>query len=817
MDGIVRLALSVGNKIIGLVALVLCCTAITVGFFWLQQLSTQQTQSVAVNNQQQMAILLKQIAVSHINSIEKQMASLAASPHLVSLLQENDQFEIDNQQEKLVHLFPHALKTCLISADVDDVDPMACTPISFATLNSIRKAKKDGSAPIGLMKKDTDGAHVLLAHRIVDNADRVVGVLVVTLNPDLIKGLLGGLTDFQGYIELQQGSKKVAVLTGYGDVSKKQGVASHIQPIPNTYWKMAYWPEHKVNDTASSAIIVLAVVIVAVILIWLLRDGLRSFVFKRDVKIVRSELEDFKLGVLKPQYPLSFSYLEPVVEDIQAIARDNYFATVKKGATAASISKKVEQKEHKNPESLDLLEEVVEIDPIIFKANDIRGIVGQNLSETIVKSIGHAIGSEATEQGQNRLVVGRDGRLSSPALSDALIEGILASGCDVLDIGEVPTPVMYYACEQTNTHSGVMVTGSHNPAEYNGLKIMLAGKMLADDKLQVLHQRIQQGRLRSGEGTLSETNVIADYIGRITTDVKVSRSIKVVIDCGNGVAGAVAPTLFKALGCEVIELYCDVDGQFPNHHPNPSDPENLADLSAAVKRYGAELGIAFDGDGDRLGVVDAYGVPIWPDRLMVLFAQDVLSRMPGATVVYDVKCSNLLGEEILKAGGEAVMEKSGYALIKNKMQQLDAPLAGELSGHIFFKERWFGFDDGLYAASRLLELLANDVMQRRATEVFSALANREGTAELIVEMEEGESQQFIRQLAGEGRFDGAEIITIDGVRAEYPNGWGLVRSSNTVPGLSLRFEADSIEELHDIQQRFKQQMLQIKPTLILLF
>jgi len=376
---------------------------------------------------------------------------------------------------------------------------------------------------------------------------------------------------------------------------------------------------------------------------------------------------------------------------------------------------------------------------------------------------------------------------------------------------------MYFACEQMGTHSGVMVTGSHNPAEYNGLKIILAGQVLSEDKLTLLHQRIQDGNLRAGDGSTSEMNIVDDYIRRITSDVRVSRPIKVVIDCGNGVAGAVAPTLFTALGCDVIELHCEVDGNFPNHHPNPSEPDNLQDLTAAVQQHGAELGIAFDGDGDRLGVVDGYGKPIWPDRLMMLFAQDVLSRMPGSVVVYDVKCTNLLGEEISSAGGEAVMTKSGYAFIRDKMQELDASLAGELSGHIFFKERWYGFDDGLYAASRLLELLSNDMMQRRATEVFTTLPKREGTAEIYVEMEEGESHHFIRQLAGEGRFDGAEIVTIDGMRAEYPNGWGLVRASNTMPGLSLRFEADSVDELYDIQQRFKQQILQIKPTLTLLF
>ena len=606
------------------------------------------------------------------------------------------------------------------------------------------------------------------------------------------------------------------MLTSHGDVSKKKGDARFVQKIPNTYWRTAYWPQH-VSRVSTYAMTGLVAVIVIILLMWLLREGVRSFLFKRDVATLRLQLADLKSGSLKPKYPLSFSALNPIESDIQTLGREHYHSTAKKGATADSISKKVEEKEQENPAELDLLQEVVDIDPSIFKANDIRGIVGQNLDEDIVKAIGQAIGSEAGEQGQSRIVVGRDGRQSSASLSKALIEGLLASGCDVLDIGEAPTPMMYFACEQMGTHSGVMVTGSHNPTQYNGLKTLLAGKILSGDKLQTIYQRIHQANLRSGEGVLSEANIAKDYISRIVGDVRVGRPMKIVIDCGNGVAGPVASVLFKALGCEVIELYCDVDGSFPNHHPNPSIPENLHDLTEAVQKHGAELGLAFDGDGDRLGVVDGYGTPIWPDRLMMLFAQDVLSRMPGSVVVYDVKCSNLLGEEIAKAGGEAIMTKSGYSFIKKEMQEHEAQLAGEMSGHIFFKERWYGFDDALYAASRLLELLADDPMQRRATEVFAALPNREGTAEILVEMEEGESPRFIRQLAGEGRFDGADINTIDGLRADYPNGWGLVRASNTTPGLTLRFEADSVDELHDIQQRFKQQMLQIKPTLILLF
>ncbi|MCL4152681.1 UNVERIFIED_CONTAM: hypothetical protein GTU68_061757, partial [Idotea baltica] len=326
-----------------------------------------------------------------------------------------------------------------------------------------------------------------------------------------------------------------------------------------------------------------------------------------------------------------------------------------------------------------------------------------------------------------------------------------------------------------------------------------------------------QGDVQSGQGNYSQIDIIGDYIEKVVSDVHLTRPLKVVVDCGNGVAGVVVPKLLSALGCEVVELYCDVDGEFPNHHPNPSDPANLQDLIVAVQRSNAELGFAFDGDGDRLGTVDAEGNIIWSDRLMIMFAQDVLSRLPGSLVIYDVKCSSLLKDAILNAGGEALMWQSGYALIRDKMQETGAPLAGELTGHIFFNDRWYGFDDALYSACRVIELLARDPLERNSTEIFSDIPNRENTPEIIVEMDESECRRFIQQFVAEASFQDAKISTIDGLRADFSSGWGLVRASNTVPGLILRFEAETRESLEDIQQQFKQQMLQVKPTITLLF
>ena len=459
----------------------------------------------------------------------------------------------------------------------------------------------------------------------------------------------------------------------------------------------------------------------------------------------------------------------------------------------------------------------IELTSEIFKAYDIRGIVGETISEEVFRTVGQAIGSEALDQGRSSLVIGRDGRLSSASLCDALIEGIIDSGCKVADIGQVPTPVLYFACEHLNTDSGVMVTGSHNPSNYNGLKILIAGKPIFAVKLQKLYQRILQDKFYSGRGEYQAFDLIDKYIARVSDDIHLMRPFKVVVDCGNGVGGLVIPKLLSGLDCEVIELYCDVDGEFPNHHPNPSDPSNLQDLILAVQSSGAELGLAFDGDSDRLGVVDIKGNIVWADRLLILFAQDIISTLPGAKVLYDVKCSNLLEDAILTAGGEAIMSASGYAVIRDKVQETGAPLAGEMAGHIFFNDRWYGFDDAIYSACRLLELLSKDQFARSPTEVFAAIPNQESTPEIVVEMGDLESREFIQQFVIEAEFLGGTKVTIDGLRVNYPQGWGLVRASNTLPGLVLRFEAKTQEALQDIKLQFKQQMLKVKPTITLLF
>ena len=451
----------------------------------------------------------------------------------------------------------------------------------------------------------------------------------------------------------------------------------------------------------------------------------------------------------------------------------------------------------------------------IFKAYDIRGIVDKTLTVEVARAIGHALGSEAVARGQKTIAVGRDGRLSGPALAGALAEGICAAGVDVIDVGCVPTPLAYFAAYHLNTDSCVSVTGSHNPPDYNGFKMVLGGKTLFGEQIQGLLQRIQTGDLVEGRGTITQADVVDAYLDRVVGDIRLARPMKIVVDCGNGVAGAIAPTLFRRLGCTVTELFCEVDGSFPNHHPDPSKPENLQDVVRALRETDAEIGLAFDGDGDRLGVVTKDGQIIYPDRQLMLFAEDVLSRVPGGQIIYDVKCTRNLAGWIRERGGEPLMWNTGHALVKAKLRETGAPLAGEMSGHVFFKERWYGFDDGLYAGARLLEILS---ARADANAALKALPDAVSTPELNIKMAEGEPFELVKRLKAQADFAGAdEVITIDGVRVEYADGFGLARPSNTTPVVVLRFEADSEAAIARIQHAFRAAIDAVWPGLALPF
>ncbi len=736
--------------------------------------------AIRINDYQQ------QSASEAFNQTQTEKLALAASG-MIDMLQDWQQrfneMSAENAQDPIAFGWPDASTSCVISFIPAAPTSDACIPVSFGTINSLRQADMQGMADIAVMQPNTPQAHILLTKKL-DAAGYLVLSLQMTELEDKLRERY--LSIGTGSLALQQGAQNWLTLIEQGDGKAQHSSPVFTQALPGAYWRLAFWPAEGVAKTAAwPALLMLAIIVCA--LCWLVINRFSTLKPKKQAQI----------GA-RPR-PVEYTENEVNIDNTPppAVIR----------AAAPKVSK---------TESVDRVRPV-DIKPVIFKAYDIRGIVGTQLSEPIMRVLGLAIGTEAQHQEQTRIIVGRDGRLSSESFSDALIEGILASGCDVTDIGAVPTPLVYFASQHMRTHCGVVVTGSHNPQGYNGLKIVINDKTLSGDAIQGIYHRIQHSRLYSGEGQLRQADIIASYIEKVKQTVPLSRPLKVGVDCGNGIAGKVVPQLLTALGCEVHELFCKVDGHFPNHHPNPAQPQNMQDISKLVREKHLDIGLAFDGDGDRLGVVDGEGEIIWPDRLLMLFASDILKRHKGSTIVYDVKSTGLLRQVITKAGGKAMMCASGHSLIRAEMLKHEAKLAGELSGHIFFADNWYGFDDALFAACRLLALIADDPQRRGATEIFAAQPQSVSTPEILIDLDTAECRRFMTQFTQNAQFDDGEVITIDGVRVNFSNGWGLVRASNTVPGLTLRFEAETEEDLEQIKQQFIQQMLQVKPNLSLNF
>lgn len=783
-------------------------------------------------------------------------ALLAKDPDLAYLLMVGNESALQSREESLRYVFPEAINVQLLAPGITDVDMDASPPLSYAALAQMRAAEAaEDEPPIEVHLFNSPQQHINIAHRVVDPAGSgVVGHLMVSLSADVLQNILDDIRELNGYIELQQDGAKGApvVISRFGEQSLKRGDADRVVHIEGSRWQVAYWPAVTglvalagISMWVLGAFIASAAVLVALIIVLM---GRINKALRVDQVSMVTIMKDYRDGRPRRVYPSGLAELHESIEFMVQLAAgsqtgeqftpapreqdaSDHAAAVDSGddkgspdkggvdeGVAADFGSAIRSDNlilEEDPLFMEADDEIVDIDPSIFRAYDIRGVVDQSLTTTAVRLIGRAIGSEALQRGRDTVVVGRDGRLSGPSLSEALISGIISTGCNVKDIGVVPTPVLYFATYYLDSQSGVVVTGSHNPPDYNGLKIVIDGETLSGESIQSLHERIKAGKFISGEGSVEEINVIPDYIERIRGDVTVARPLKVVVDCGNGVAGGVIPRLLKGLGCEVTELFCEVDGNFPNHHPDPSKAENMQDLIATVGAEQADIGLAFDGDGDRLGVVTADGRIIWPDRVLMLYAIDILARNPGGQIIYDVKCTRYLDAIIREHGGEPLMWKTGHSFIKAKIRETGALLAGEMSGHIFIKERWYGFDDALYAAARLLEILARD--ERSSTEVFAALPDSVNTPEINVTMREGEPPVFIEQLLESAHFEGATVSTIDGLRADFEDGWGLVRASNTTPVLVLRFEADNEEALARIMGDFRRVMLQVNMHLSLPF
>jgi len=691
----------------------------------------------------------------------------------------------------------------------DDAEP----PIGYGSVDLMRSAaRNDRAVQIEYYRygEDEPGGYFVVIERIRDEDGELLGFLHLSADAAPIRNELASLAAPGTYVEVVQQTAAGAPyqIVRSGDPADVEGQSARAD-VPGTTWQITVRAAAEPSGDGPGLPLIGAGAALALLL------GLMVLKQRRQGGPKVAEPKDLEIefaGAIRAIFDGEYPGMDALVRESEVDPE-----RFRLPATDETI-------EQTDDEVFDLTSDAAaeqapayRVHPSVFRTYDIRGIVGETLDEDAVYLIGRALGAMAAELDEKTVIVARDGRNSSEAFAEALTRGLNESGRDVLDIGLTPSPVLYFATHYLDASSGVMITGSHNPGTYNGLKIVLGGRTLSGDDIQEIRRRVEEEDFVEGSGKIDSTEIIPDYIRRISEEIPVSLgdSLSIIVDCGNGVPGIVAPHLFRALGHDVEELYCDVDGDFPNHHPDPSQPENLEDLIACVRGQGADLGLAFDGDGDRLGVVDSEGNVIWPDRQMILFARDVLSRVPGAPIIFDVKCTGRLADAIRDAGGEPVMYKTGHSLIKSKMKELNAPLAGEMSGHIFFKERWYGFDDALYSACRLLEILVN--AGRPAAEVFAELPSGVATPELRLDMPETRHAEFMEAVLAAAEFADGTTSTIDGLRVDFPDAWGLIRPSNTTPCLVLRFEGDTEAALARVQSRFRELLLGIDGDLTLPF
>jgi phosphomannomutase/phosphoglucomutase len=665
---------------------------------------------------------------------------------------------------------------------------------------------------------------LLVASPIRDAASATVGVLLVGFDLVDIGANLKYFDTNAGLLVLEQalgeGEAPMVVLQNGSEALRDNSPYVDAAQTSSQRFTVRFWLNPQLVTTSLGAL--LWGVAVGAMVFVLLSILATSLLTTRAIKRNASMLLQFAESLVKRVPPPAGIHFDmDLFEDVALSLRRTARAVGNGGKAVAGTELPFDQiaatpratagRATASAEATAAVEAPAAVDAEIFRAYDIRGVVGQSLTDEVMQLLGKAIGTEVLDAGGKAVYVGRDGRLSGPQLSAALIQGITSTGCNVMDLGMVPTPLVYFAAATTQVKSGISMTGSHNPPDYNGLKIVINGETLAEQRIQSLRARIMGRDFRSGNGKAETFDIATKYLNHIRDDIVLARPMKVVVDCGNGVAGATAPQLLKSLGCEVVPLFCDVDGHFPNHHPDPSKPENLRDLIARVAAENADIGLAFDGDGDRLGVVTPKGEVIWPDRLMMLYARDVLMRSPGADILFDVKCTRDLASVISQAGGRPVMWRTGHSLIKAKLKETKALLAGEMSGHIFFNDRWFGFDDAMYSAARLLEILSLEVAP--VDEVFAEFPLNVSTPELHISVTEAAKFRLVDALQKQGQFGDGNVNTIDGVRVDYPDSWGLVRASNTTPVLVCRFEGRTADDLEKVQDIFREQLLKIDSNL----
>ncbi len=817
--------------------------AVAGGLLWVAQQSSQQQQANAL------AQAWGQSQASAINQALRQLAedtrAAASDPQLLEALRSGQPQQIRAVEREFGYR-DGVIDAHLSLRGQARTDASRPGPLNFAALDMLQRAE-NGQTPATEAFKVGTRWLLYSAAALRPEADQPVqGTLLLVTSLERFLATLPQLPAEAGQLRLtQQFSAAPTQLLVQRGGAGLDGAAIDL-PSSNPNWTISFLPASEHGVASLSPLLVLAAALAAFCGLLLGLQAVHSTQQRRlreDVLHLGQMVQELSNGKAIKTPTLRLPALDALAKSLVRLPlRTAGMASTKAPATEQAAVRQPPSTDYVDPLfqdtdilDIDILDEdqdwlgldtkeretamsapkAPQLPASIFRAYDIRGVVGDSLTTETAYWIGRAVGSESLAQGEPNVSVGRDGRLSGPELVQHLIQGLVDSGCNVSDVGMVPTPVLYYAANVLAGKSGVMLTGSHNPPDYNGFKIVIAGDTLANEQIQALRQRIETGNLSEGVGQAEQVDVLESYFKRIRDDIALAKPMKVVVDCGNGVAGVIAPQLIKALGCEVIPLFCEVDGNFPNHHPDPGKLENLEDLIAKVKSENADLGLAFDGDGDRVGVVTNVGSVVFPDRLLMLFAKDVVARNPGADIIFDVKCTRRLTPLISGYGGRPVMWKTGHSLIKKKMKETGALLAGEMSGHIFFKERWYGFDDGIYSAVRLLEILSQD--KRNAEQVFSAFPNDISTPEINIQVTEESKFSIIEALHRDAHWGEANITTLDGVRVDYPKGWGLVRASNTTPVLVLRFEAETEDELKRIQDVFRAQLYTVAPDLTLPF
>jgi len=769
------------------------------------------------------------------DSISRSRASLLRFSHqdaLKNALSRDDQEQLRTLEKRFLDSFHDDGSVSFYSSE--DIERTTLEgnrdafALSFAAASMLRNAvrtRRPQRAEVHELNKSS--VHIGLAVPVLQG-NEVVGAIYLTLPMSVFNAPLERMRRYGSQLAIQQkAGGQVNVASTSPEMSSRAALGS--VAIPGTIWQVAWWPATMAGVGVPldliAALFGAVAILTGVILILLSRKV--SALITQDLSSVVSMVETMSSGrhARKRDVHLKeFDGTLGLIDNLSEASALSRLAGNGEGGLSAALgmsdnsglapdttfgdSRMMVEEASGFPESGAPSRGLAKVPESLVRLYDIRGIAGDDLNTDVVRGLGQAIGSEAYEKGQQAVLVARDGRKSSPELIQALVDGLLASGIDVIDLGLAPSPLLYFGTHYLDSNSGVMLTGSHNPPEYNGLKIIIDGESLNGEALQRLRNRVNKRDLLEGQGSYAEQNLVADYLQQLGEDVQLAKPLKVVVDCGHGVASEVAPALLQRLGCEVIELNCTTDGDFPSHHPDPAQPANMRQLIESVRSSEADVGIAFDGDGDRLGIVDSSGKIIWPDRLLMFLASDVVATNPGTDVIFDVKSTRHLTSRILELGGRPIMWKSGHSLLKAKMRETGAMLAGELSGHIFFQDRWYGFDDALYAAARVLELLALD--PRGSAEVFADLPESPSTPELLLILDGADPHILMERLLEKAQFPGAKVTDMDGLRAEFEEGWGLVRASNTMPALTFRFEArdqESLEKIEDVFRHFLQEML----------